>query len=210
MGLIAKIAGLNTKSVVDLGCGRGELALLFAQQMPNARVVGLDTDEDLIQRAQAAALASGLDNRVTFELSDATTNQHKTGAAFCIGASHMFGGLEQTLQALKSAGHELLLIGDGFWQSEPSEWCRETFGELPAGMNQLRKVATDTGWCVVHSDKSSLEEWDHLEQGWTAAVRSVGTPEATAFADKREEEYQTKYRGVLGFGWLVVTQATAS
>lgn len=76
---------------------------------------------------------------MTFELSDATTNQHKTDAAFCIGASHMFGGLEQTLQALKSAGHELLLIGDGFWQSEPSEWCHETFGEAIGRSNSLIK-----------------------------------------------------------------------
>ena len=79
------------------------------------------------------------------------------------------------------------------------------FGDLPAGPDVLAELAATAGWTVVEHGHSSLEEWDDFELGWIAGVRSLGTPEAMAFADQRLRDYRS-YRGVLGFGWLYLTR----
>jgi SAM-dependent methyltransferase len=160
--LVNRISAFDPESVVDLGCGRGELAVLAAQRLPNTRVIGLDSVEYLIPRAQAAAISAGLENRLTFELCDATTKRSEADAAFCVGASNMFGGLLQTLQELKTTDYTLVLIGDGFWQTEPNAWCLEMLGDLPSSLEELQNLATQPGWTVEYCDSSSIEEWDEF------------------------------------------------
>lgn len=197
---------LPLRSVVDLGCGRGELARIVAAHLTTASVLGVDTDESAIERAIQLTEQAGLSDRVHFEVADAAAWNGPVDTALCVGASHAFGGP----QAMLAKIGELLpsgvaVIGDGVWQQEPSPWCLEIFGEQPSGLAGLTSVAEDTGWKVVDASLATIEEWDGFEHGWIDGVRSVGSPEATAFADRRLADY-AKYRGVLGFGWLVLTR----
>lgn len=48
-------------AILDVGCGTGSLAILLKQAAPGARIVGLDPDPDVLQRAGAKAKAAGLD-----------------------------------------------------------------------------------------------------------------------------------------------------
>jgi SAM-dependent methyltransferase len=56
--------------VYDLGCGDGRIVIAAAQRF-GARGVGVDIDAGLIEKAQAAARAAGVADRVEFRLQDA-------------------------------------------------------------------------------------------------------------------------------------------
>jgi SAM-dependent methyltransferase len=58
--------------VYDLGCGDGRIVIAAAQKF-GARGVGIDIDPALVARAQAAANAAGVADRVSFRVQDAMT-----------------------------------------------------------------------------------------------------------------------------------------
>ena len=64
------IAALPGRTIVDIGCGAGELALALAGSRPGARVLGLDISPELV--AIATRRAEGRDN-CAFALADAAT-----------------------------------------------------------------------------------------------------------------------------------------
>jgi trans-aconitate 2-methyltransferase len=55
--LIARIGAAAPSSVVDLGCGPGNLTALLAQRWPGADVSGVDSSAEMIEAARAAAPA---------------------------------------------------------------------------------------------------------------------------------------------------------
>jgi trans-aconitate 2-methyltransferase len=55
--LIARIGAAAPSSVVDLGCGPGNLTALLAQRWPGADVSGVDNSPEMIEAARAAAPA---------------------------------------------------------------------------------------------------------------------------------------------------------
>lgn len=52
--------------VLDVGCGAGRIALTIARTFPRASVMGLDTDEESIRHARAAAESLNMSERVQF------------------------------------------------------------------------------------------------------------------------------------------------
>ncbi len=59
--LVSRIAAQAPSTVVDLGCGTGELTVTLKQRWPEARVRGIDSSPEMIERAPEA-------EGVTFEL----------------------------------------------------------------------------------------------------------------------------------------------
>ncbi len=60
--LVARIGAREPASVVDLGCGPGNLTALLAERWPGAGVVGVDSSPEMIAAAQARG--DGVDYRV--------------------------------------------------------------------------------------------------------------------------------------------------
>ncbi|MFI7599645.1 trans-aconitate 2-methyltransferase [Actinoplanes sp. NPDC049681] len=60
--LVARVGAERPRTVVDLGCGPGELTATLAERWPGARVVGLDSSPEMI--AKAAALGSPAEFRL--------------------------------------------------------------------------------------------------------------------------------------------------
>lgn len=63
--LMGRVHAEEPRTVVDLGCGPGELTAWLARRWPSARVTGIDASPDMIERA--AALAG---DRLTFVHAD--------------------------------------------------------------------------------------------------------------------------------------------
>jgi trans-aconitate 2-methyltransferase len=63
--LLSQLAAEAPATVVDLGCGSGELTATLADRWPTATVTGLDSSPEMIARAER------LDTRVEFRLADA-------------------------------------------------------------------------------------------------------------------------------------------
>jgi SAM-dependent methyltransferase len=59
--------------VLDAGCGDGLFAHAVARRRPEWEVVGLDVNEELLERARRRAAASGIDN-ATFRRADLTAD----------------------------------------------------------------------------------------------------------------------------------------
>ena len=62
--LVARIGATEPRTVVDLGCGPGNLTALLADRWPDASVTGLDSSPEMIERARTA------DDRIAFDVAD--------------------------------------------------------------------------------------------------------------------------------------------
>lgn len=62
--LIARVGATDPATVVDLGCGPGNLTALAAERWPEARVIGVDSSEPMIARARETIPA------IDFEVGD--------------------------------------------------------------------------------------------------------------------------------------------
>lgn len=207
--LVAALAEDGPTVAADLGCGRGSLLLDLLAAAPGCAGVGIDLDEGALADGRDAAQVRGLADRVRFVEGDLSTPEGRAPAAgadrlIAVAVSHAVGGAEGLLQVLDDllVPDGLALVGDGVWLEEPDDWCRGVFGDLPSPEG-LVQLAAHTGFEVADVDRSTTQEWDEFEGTWTDAVEAVGTPEARDFAASRREEYQ-RYRGVLGFTWLLL------
>lgn len=75
--LLARIAALPGREIVDIGCGAGELALAIAAARPRAKVLGIDISPDLVA---AAAVRGSRTVNCAFALADATRWEPDRGA----------------------------------------------------------------------------------------------------------------------------------
>ncbi len=53
--LLARGASANPRTIVDLGCGAGNVTRLLSERWPEARVVGIDNSPAMLAKARAAA-----------------------------------------------------------------------------------------------------------------------------------------------------------
>jgi trans-aconitate 2-methyltransferase len=52
--LAARLEGLEPRTIFDLGCGTGEITRILAQRWPAARVHGIDSSEQMLEKARGA------------------------------------------------------------------------------------------------------------------------------------------------------------
>ena len=57
LDLIARLGGICPKSIVDLGCGAGNITRLLADHWPQAKIVGIDSDSAMLGKASSTASA---------------------------------------------------------------------------------------------------------------------------------------------------------
>jgi trans-aconitate 2-methyltransferase len=65
--LLARVGASAPRTVVDLGCGPGNVTKLLAERWPSASIVGVDDSAPMLERARAAFAG---DPRVRFERGD--------------------------------------------------------------------------------------------------------------------------------------------
>ncbi|MDY3732324.1 MAG: methyltransferase, partial [Alloprevotella sp.] len=67
LGAWAEADTVNTRSVLDIGTGSGLIALMLAQRLPEALVVGIDVVPEAVEAARRNAAASPFSGRVRIE-----------------------------------------------------------------------------------------------------------------------------------------------
>lgn len=216
--LLERALPTGAERVLDLGCGEGEWLVRAATGRPGVRGHGVDLDAETIAASRARLVADGLGDRITLEAGDAKafTAAEPYDVVLCVGASHAFGGLLPTLDAV--AGHlapgGVALVGDGFWEREPDRatlavgFAADDFAPLAVTVDRV----TEAGWTPVFGHVSTLEEWDDYEWSWTGslsrwALDHPDDPDAadafTAAAEHRAG-WLHGYRGTLGFTTLLL------
>lgn len=110
--------GLKGKTVLDLGCGPGELAVIAAEL--GARVVGLDIVEEMIVFAKERAATAGVGEQTTFRTADLLTSPlDEADVTMLIGVIEYYGDLDTLLARACKATRELVIIADTkgpFWR----------------------------------------------------------------------------------------------
>jgi SAM-dependent methyltransferase len=210
--LLDHLALDGATSVVDLGCGWGEL-LLRAAARSGATATGVDTDPTGLERGRRAAVRRGLD--VTFVEQPAADWRGTADRALCVGSAHTLGGSKAMFTRLAdTVPHGRVLVGDGFWEKPPTAEARDIFGDDVMSLAELVAAAGEAGWLVLHLSTADQREWDDFESRHRAGYREwlLANPsdpraaEVRAQHDARERDYLTVYRGVLGFAYLVLAR----
>ena len=208
---------------VDLGCGEGEWLqeLLLAQP----ELTGVGIDHMLPTTAAERTAQRGLDNRVRWIETDAATwNDGLFDVVLCVGATHAFDGLENTLTALRRhlrpGGQEL--VGDMIWESSPSEAALTALGVSADAFPDLAglvETIREHGFEPSYGYNSTLAEWDDYQFSWTGSVvdwalREARTTEdreqALAAAREHRRDWLGGSRGHLGFATLVLHDASST
>lgn len=209
---LLKISPATT--VVDIGCGWGELLLRCCAEYSPKFATGIDTDSSLLERARRTAAQRHVP-RASFQDMPGdlwTEVQHR---AICIGSSHAFGGTEKMLQRLAEiVPSGRVLVGDMCWEAEPTEAALEAFGDDVLKLQDIVAACQRTGWKVMHVSTANQRDWDEFESGHRAGPREwllehsghERAGELERQLEEREKAYFETYRGVLCFAYLVLAR----
>ncbi|MFJ2769945.1 SAM-dependent methyltransferase [Streptomyces sp. NPDC087300] len=224
--LVERIAGSGPLSVLDLGCGWGELMLRVLADVPEATGVGVDLNGADLARGRANAEERGLGGRVVFVEESATdTARGPADVVLCLGASHALSSGEpatatvealRALRALVNPGGRVVL-GEGFWQRTPT--AAELAAMWPDAraddhlyLGDLVDAAITAGFRPLWVEAASEEEWEEFESGyrsdteeWLAAHPGHPLAEETRTkVDAQRSSWLRGYRGVLGIAYLTL------
>jgi SAM-dependent methyltransferase len=201
--------------ILDLGCGSGEWLLRALTRFPRLRAEGVDLSAPALAEARERAERLGVADRLTLHKQDANAFADPDGfdLVLCVGAAHAFGGLPGTLAA--AAGHLApggrLLVGDGYFEREPTEAAKEMLGDT-GGLPTVMGHVTAAGLVPVHGHLSTRRELDAYEWAWTGTLANwaVDHPHDPAASQVLEisahhrDEWLNVYRDSWGFVTLVL------
>ncbi len=216
-GLLGGSLGLGGEArTVDLAGGKGELSIRLAECFGSSGVV-VERNPSYVE-AGRAAVAERAPGAVEFQLGDAAEAEFEESfdLVVCVGA-RPFGDRAQTLAALAARtrpGGEVL-IGEGYYRSQPPEAFLETIGEGPEE-GAVRfidhiELAQGMGLTPLYSLASTVEEFDHYDGLYRAtllryAAEHPDDPDAVAIAARTRawhELYHRWGRELWGFGWYL-------
>lgn len=91
--------------VLDVGCGYGWSTVALATAYPRIRILGIDLDEPSIQRAREHARQAGVDDRVSFRVTEAAAPDLRSSfdAAFIFEALHDMSRPVEVLAQIRAA-----------------------------------------------------------------------------------------------------------
>jgi len=164
--------------VVDIACGKGEFLIRLAEAY-GVRGRGIDISPFHIAEAKKRLEARVPNSGIAFLQMDGADfrldEPHSLELASCIGASWIFGGHANTLDALigmvRPGGW--VIVGEPYWRQEPAgdylkaTGCkREDFGSHFSNA----EAGERRGLELVHTIVSSPDDWDRYEGlQWFAA-----------------------------------------
>jgi cyclopropane fatty-acyl-phospholipid synthase-like methyltransferase len=217
--LAADLAAGSPATVVDYGCGWGELLLRVLEAAPKATGVGIDIRGQDLARGRQNAGQRGLADRVSFIEGPATDHASPADVVINCGAYQAFGTVHEALKALralvKPAG--LLLFGAEIWDRTPTDaqlanmWPGMTVDDC-LRLPDLVDAATAEGFRPLRIQTATRGEWEEFESGYAAGAEewllaNGDHPEADQTRSKLDRHRSIWLRGhrdLLGFAYLTL------
>ncbi|WP_300452059.1 methyltransferase domain-containing protein [Accumulibacter sp.] len=180
LDLLVRMGGKSAASIVDLGCGTGNITQLLAEHWPAARIVGIDSDQAMLEKASATA-SPPIEWRqadiATWQATDAPDlifsnaalhwlDDHRRLLPSLIGQLAPGGVLAVQMPAnFNAPSHRILLelAGDPGWQ-EAFEGVRmgavlpaAEYHDLLTPLSQRLEVWETTYWQALSGDDAVVE-----------------------------------------------------
>jgi SAM-dependent methyltransferase len=199
----------SSSRVLDIGAGKGGPARILVDAF-GCRVTCVERSTEFASVARERATAN-----IDVVEADGRTFEFESGAydaALCLGASFVYGGPVQTLEALKPAA-PLVALGEPYWRRWPLPDAFEADEDEKEWKPLLDTVelVESTGVQVVSIIDASLADWDRYEtlhwlalDEWLAA--NPEAPEAEEFRARGQtlkERYLRWRRDLLGWAIFV-------
>lgn len=174
---IISVLDLSPGKVVDIACGKAELLCRLAEAY-DVTGIGIDISPYEVEDAVKKVASRGLSERIDIREGDGSTlkiDGNSLSAAFCIGATWVFGGLPGTLAYLhewvKPGG--LVVVGDVF---------RRTGFSGEQGLNthaENTAMGEGQGLTYLYSMGNTQSDWDHYTQltNFSAQKYAVENPD---------------------------------
>ena len=213
--LLQRTVERGDERVLDLGCGAAAWLQRILTTHPQVTAEGVDNSAPLLARARKEAADLGVEQRLVLHQQDAGefTSPRPFDAVLSVGATHAFGGLLSTLDAahrhLAPGGR--VLVGDAYWESEPTTEAREMLGEYEDLATTMDRVVAH-GWTPVFGHISTRQELDDFEWYYTGSLATWAldhpedpdSAEVLAAATTHRSEWLHSYRDSFGFLTLVL------
>ena len=217
--LAADLARQQPKTVLDLGCGWGELLLRVLARAPGARGIGVDAHEHDVTRGRANAVERGLADRAAFVEGPAREHLSSADVVISVGAYHALGSIAEALRELRGLVHPggRLLFAAEFWEQPPSEerlalmWPGMTADDC-TDLPGLVDAAVAAGFRPLRIETATRGEWEEFESGLAAdreewLIAHPDHPEAVevrAALDSQRAIWLRGHRGLMGFAYLTL------
>jgi SAM-dependent methyltransferase len=200
---------------LDLGCGRGELALRIIERF-GASVIAVDHSPHMLDAARERAEWTGALGKL--HLDDADIGRYEADPetfhlTVMIGAGGIPGGMAGTLARLKgwTRGPGYVLVGERYWRQKPAA---EYLAVLEASEGQYLnhrgnvQAGIDAGLIPMHAVTASVDEWDEYEWKFSRSIEAYAReqpadPDVPAMLERMRrsrDAYLRWGRDTLGFG----------
>ncbi len=102
--------------ILDVACGTGDFSIAVAKRSKNARIIGIDLSDGMLEGGRAKVAAAGLSQRVDLRKGDCEALEFADGTfdGVCVGFGvrnfeHLEAGLKEMLRVLKSGAPLVVL-----------------------------------------------------------------------------------------------------
>ena len=85
---VREICRRNPADILDIATGTGDLAILLARRLPQARVSGADLSEGMIGIGRRKVARSGLSGRVSLDVADCLALPYGDGSFDCVTVAY--------------------------------------------------------------------------------------------------------------------------
>lgn len=202
-------------TVLDLGCGRGELSLRMIERF-HVRVTAVDNSPEMLaaarERAQSRVGLKRL-HLVKIDIEEYRPEPAVFDFTAMLGGGGIAGGFPgicaRLAQLTRPGGY--ILIGDGFWANPPTT---EYLAHLDAAEQEFLdhrgnvQAGIDAGLIPLHASVASPDEWDEYEWKYSRSVERYALeqphdPDVPAMLERIQrwrDGYLRWGRQTLGFG----------
>jgi SAM-dependent methyltransferase len=143
---------VSGKTVLDLGCGSGEVSLAAARL--GARVIGLDIVPAMVGIASAEAAAAGLADRTEFRAADILQDEIPAAdVTMMVGVIEYYSDLPLLLRRVSKATRETLIIVD-----TRGPWWRRALRRVLARVKRFYVYYRDPASVVAIAAREGFEE----------------------------------------------------
>jgi SAM-dependent methyltransferase len=204
----------ETSRVLDLGCGRAELALRIIERF-GSTVVAVDHSSYMLDAARERAEWTGALGKLHLDdtdIRDFRADPETFHLSVMMGAGGIPGGMAGICNQLKAwtRGGGYILIGEGYWRQKPHPEYAALLGGDDMHLDHRGNVQAgiDAGLIPMHATTASMDEWDEYEWKYSRSIERYAReqpddPDVRPMLDRIHrwrDAYLRWGRDALGFG----------